>query len=147
MINRSIVRLLIYFLLLASLLFPLVVQSEEVIHEPQYLSKIVLCLDVEDYEPVYETTIFSIWDEKTVCWIRFNYQSQEPFMITWEWVGPEGRIYHTGELEMDAGDYYNYRTWYWISIQDFYAANLLGDWEVRVYVDDTLAAVKDFSLE
>jgi hypothetical protein len=145
--NRNIFRLTLYLLLLIGLFLPFITQAEEEIQESQYLSKAVLCKDVEEKEPVFETTSFRVWDEKAVSWIRFTYQSQEPFMITWEWVDPEGKIYHVGEIQMEAGDYKNYRTWYWINIQDHYAANLLGDWKIRISVDNILLAVKDFSIE
>ncbi len=118
----------------------------ELTPESQYLSKISLCKDVEEKNPIFETTSFSIWDEKIVCWLRFNYSSLEPFLITWEWEDPHGKIYHIGELEMEPGNYQNYRSWYWIGIRDRYAINIPGDWKVRVYIDDILVAVKNFTL-
>lgn len=146
MSSKKLFRVALYLLLLG-LCLPLMAQSEDVIQESQYLSKVVLCKDIEENEPILETTSFNVWDEKAVCWIRFNYQSQELFRITWEWIDPEGKIYHVGELEMEAGDYSNYRSWYWISIQDHTAANLLGAWKVRVYVDDIFLAMQDFKIE
>jgi len=145
--NRNIFRLTLYLLLLIGLFLPFIAQAEEVIQESQYLSKAVLCKDVEEKEPVFETTSFRVWDEKVVSWLRFTYDLPEPFKVTWEWVDPEGKIYHVGELEMEPGDYQNYRTWYWINIQDHYAAKLLGDWKVRIHIDNILVAVKDFTIE
>jgi hypothetical protein len=145
--NRIFIRLVLSFLLLLSLFFPLIVQAEDEVQSSQYLNKVVLCRDVKESEPVFETTSFRSWDEKAVAWIRFTYQSQEPFMITWEWVDPEGKIYHVGEIEMDSGEYKNYRTWYWISIWDHHAANILGDWKVRILVDENLLTIEEFSIE
>jgi len=145
--NRIFISLVLFFLLLIGLFLPLVVQAEDEIQGSQYLNKIVLCRDVKENEPVFETSSFRPWDEKVVAWIRFTYQSQEPFMISWEWVDPEGKIYHVGEIEMDSGEYTNYRTWYWISIWDHHAANILGDWKVRISVDENMMTIEEFSIE
>ena len=145
--NRNFIRLVLSFLLLLGLFLPLIVQAEDEVQDSQYLNKVVLCRDVKENEPVFETSSFRPWDEKAVAWIRFTYQSQEPFMISWEWVDPEGKIYHVGEIEMDSGEYTNYRTWYWISIWDHHAANILGDWKVRISVDKNLLTIEEFSIE
>ncbi len=124
------------------------VQAVELVHNSQYLKMISLCkdVDVEEKEPVLETTSFSVWDERVICWIRFNYSSSQAFDITWEWEDPKGNIYHTGKLEMEPGDYQNYRIWYGIGIQNHYAANLPGEWIIRVYLDDFVVAIKDFTI-
>ncbi len=145
--KKNIFGIILFFLLLIGLFFPLNIQAAEITQENQPLGEAVLCMDIEENEPVLETRSFRIWDEKAVCWIRFNYQSDEPFLINWEWINPKEEIYHTGEIEMEAGDYRGYRTWYWIGIEDHYAANLPGDWKVRVYIDDILLATKDFTIE
>ncbi len=145
--KRNIFGFTLYFILLISLMLPLISQAQDSTQEPQPLGESVICKDVEENDPVFETTSFRTWDEKAVCWIRFNYQSQEPFMITWEWIDPERRFYHIGEIEMEAGNYQNYRSWYWISIRDHHAANRLGKWEVRVYINDNFLAKKDFTIE
>lgn len=61
------------------------VQAVELVHNSQYLKMISLCkdVDVEEKEPVLETTSFSVWDERVICWIRFNYSSSQAFDITW----------------------------------------------------------------
>ena len=122
------------------------VQAEESVQDSQYLEMVSLCKDVEEKDPVFETTSFSIWDERVFCWIKFNYSSSEMFDITWEWEDSKGNIYHTGKLEMEPGDYQNYRIWYGIGIQDHYAANLPGEWTVRVYLNDFMVAAKDFTI-
>jgi len=145
--NRIFISLVLSFLLLLGLFLPLIVQAEDEVQDSQYLNKVVLCRDVKDNEPAFETSSFRPWDEKVVAWIRFTYQSQEPFMISWEWVDPKGKIYHVGEIEMDSGEYTNYRTWYWISIWDHYAANISGDWKVRISIDENLLTIEEFSIE
>ena len=133
-------------MLILLLIVPFSVQALESVQDSQYLKMISLCKDVEEKEPVLETTSFSVWDERVFCWIRFNYSSSEIFDITWEWEDPKGNIYHTGKLEMEPGDYQNYRTWYGIGIQDHYAVNLPGEWIVRVSLDDSVVAVKNFTI-
>lgn len=122
------------------------VQAVELAEGSQYLKMVSLCKDVEEKEPVLETTSFSVWDERAICWIRFNYSSHEAFDITWEWEDPKGNTYHTGNLEMEPGDYQNYRSWYGIGIQGHYAANLPGEWIVRVYLNDFVVAIKNFTI-
>lgn len=141
------IRLIFFVFLLIGLFFSLTSQAEEVVQDSQFLNKIILCRDVKENEPVYQTNTFSTWDEKVIAWISINYQSQEPFLITWEWLDPAGKIYHTGEIEMDSGNYNNYRSWYWISVWDHYAAKLPGEWEVRVYIDNILLDEKNFLIE
>jgi hypothetical protein len=68
-------------------------------------------------------------------------------LLNWEWIDPNGKIYHIGEVEMDSGNYHNYRSWYWISVWDHYAAKFPGEWKVRVYIKEILLAEKNFIIE
>jgi len=145
---KNIFKLKIFLLLLLTLCFTLNVYAAQTsIQESQYLVAANLCKDVQDKEPIDKTTFFYRMDEKVVCWIQFNYSSQYPFAITWEWLDPEGNKYHTGETEMEEGDYRGYRTWYWIGIRDHYAEKLLGRWKVNVYIDDILLATEEFNIQ
>jgi len=146
MINKKKPYVFCTFLLLLLMLGSLSVQAIELVQGSQYLKMISLCKDVEEKEPIFETKYFSISDERAVCWIRFNYSSSEIFEITWEWEDPSGNIYHNGKLEMEPGNYQNYRTWYEIGIKDHYARNLPGNWRVRVYLGDFVVAIKDFTI-
>ena len=143
------IGMILFAFLIISLFFSLACQAEEIVQEidSQFLNKIVLCRNIQENEPVFQTSTFRTWDDKAVAWISFNYHSQEPFLLTWEWIDPTGKIYHVGEIEMDSGNYRNYRSWYWISIWDHYATKLLGDWQVKVYVDEHLVALEEFSIE
>jgi len=47
-------------------------------------------------------------------------------------------------MEMEAGNYSNYRTWYWIKIKGNYAPQLPGEWKVKVYINDTFLAERNF---
>jgi len=146
------IGIILFAFLIISQFFSFASQVDEVAEvvqdlDSQFLNKIVLCRNVQENEPVFQTNAFRTWDDKAVAWISFNYQSEEPFMLTWEWIDPTGRIYHVGEIEMDSGNYPDYRSWYWISIWEHHAARLLGDWQVKVYIDEHLVAFEEFSIE
>ncbi len=145
--NNKNIGLILFVLLLIILSFSLFSQAQDVVQNAKIINKVVLCKDVKENEPLYETINFQTWDEKAVTWISFNYHSEEPFLITWEWVAPSGKIYHRGEIEMEAGNYKNYRSWYWIGIWEHYAAKLPGEWKVKVYIEDMLSAEKNFNIE
>ncbi|MEA3453919.1 MAG: hypothetical protein U9R12_03195, partial [Candidatus Caldatribacteriota bacterium] len=112
--------------------------------DSEYLQKIVLCKDILEKDPVRQTNFFFPQDEKVVTWLRFSYDYTEKFLLKWEWITPEGKLYHRGEVEMEAGSYINYRTWYWIKIRGNYASQLPGEWKVKVYINDIFLAERDF---
>ena len=59
-------------------------------------------------------------------------------------ITPQGTLYRRGELEMEAGSYTNYRTWYWIKIKEGYASKLSGEWKIRVYINDIFLGERNF---
>ena len=118
--------------------------AQEAAKDSQYLQKIALCKNIIEKDPLQETNFFSSQDEKVVSWLRFSYDSPENFTLRWEWISPQGKLYHRGEVEMEAGSYNNYRTWYWIKIRDRYASKLPGEWKVRVYINDIFLAERQF---
>jgi len=132
------------FVLIFLMIFSGVSIAQEAAKESEYLQKIALCKDVMEKNPLRETNFFFPQDEKVVTWIRFSYDSAEKFKLCWEWITPEGKLYHRGEVEMEAGNYINYRTWYWIKIGGNYASQLPGKWKVRVYINDIFLAEKNF---
>ncbi|MBA3062584.1 MAG: hypothetical protein FP833_06500, partial [Atribacteria sp.] len=113
--KRNIFRMELWlFVLIFLVIFSGVSIAQEVAKESEYLQKIALCKDVMEKNPLRETNFFFPQDEKVVTWLRFSYDSAEKFKLYWEWITPEGKLYHRGEVEMEAGNYINYRTWYWI---------------------------------
>jgi len=132
------------FILIFLVIFSGVSIAQEVVKDSEYLQKIALCKDVLEKNPLRETNFFFPRDEKVVTWLRFSYDSTEKFLLKWEWITPEGKLYHRGEVEMEAGNYINYRTWYWIKIKDRYVSQLPGEWKVRVYINDIFLAEKNF---
>jgi len=130
--------------LILLMIFSTAGMAQETAKDSQYLQKIALCKNIIEKNPLQETNFFSSQDEKVVSWVRFSYDSPENFTLRWEWISPQGQLYHRGEVEMEAGSYNNYRTWYWIKIRDRYASKLPGEWKVRVYINDIFLAERQF---
>ena len=143
--ERSYMRMEWLFVLISLIIiFSGVSVAQELAQESEYLQKIALCKDVLEKNPLRETNSFFPQDEKVVTWVKFSYDSPEKFVFRWEWITPQGKLYHRGEVEMEAGMYDNYRTWYWIKIKDRYASKLPGEWKVRVYINDIFLAERNF---
>ena len=132
------------FVLIFLIIFSGVSMAQEAAKDSEYLQKIVLCKDILEKNPLRQTNFFFPQDEKVVTWLRFSYDSPENFVLRWEWITPQGKLYHRGELEIEAGNYINYRTWYWIKIKGNYASQLPGEWKVKVYINDTFLAERNF---
>ena len=132
------------FIFICLMVFSVVGQAQELAQESEYLQKIAVCKDILEKNPLRESNLFVSQDEKVVSWFRFSYDSPEKFTLRWEWITPQGKLYHRGEVEMEAGSYDNYRTWYWIKIKDGYASRLPGEWKVKVYINDIFLAERNF---
>ncbi len=146
--KRSYVRIEVWlFILMFLLIFSGVCQGEELTPAQKYLQKISVCKDILEKNSAQETVFFTPQDEKVVTWFRFSYNSPEKFILRWEWITPQRELYHRGEVEMEAGEYKNYRTWYWIKIKDRYASKLIGEWKVKVYINDIFLVERYFFIE
>ena len=135
------------FALIFLMIFSGVSVAQEVAKESKYLQKIAICRDILEKNLAQETVFFTPQDEKVVTWFRFSYDATEKFMLRWEWVTPQGKLYHQGKVEMESGEYKNYRTWYWIRIKDRYASKLIGEWKVKVYINDIFLVERYFFIE
>ncbi|HZK40772.1 MAG TPA: hypothetical protein VFC91_04305 [Atribacterota bacterium] len=143
--ERNILRIKLWlFVLIFLIIFSGVSMAQEAAKDSEYLQKIVLCKDILEKNPLRQTNFFFPQDEKVVTWFRFSYDSPENFVLKWEWITPQGKLYHRGELEIEAGSYSNYRTWHWIKIKGNYASQLPGEWKVKVYINDTFLAERNF---
>ena len=143
--ERNILRIKLWlFVLIFLIIFSGVSTAQEAAKDSEYLQKIVLCKDILEKNPLRQTNFFFPQDEKVVIWFRFSYDSPENFVLRCEWIGPQGKLYHRGEVEMEADTYTNYRTWYWIKIKGNYASQLPGEWKVKVYINDIFLAERNF---
>ena len=122
----------------------LIAAQEPIISGEKYLQRFSICTDVLEKTPVLEKNIFSTLEEKVTAWFQFSYNTIEDFKLFWEWINPEGELYYRGEIEMKAGNYQSYRTWYWISIKDHYPSKYSGEWKVKIYLDNIFLSEKDF---
>ena len=146
--ERNVLRIKLWlFVLIFLVIFSGVSIAQETAKDSEYLQKITLCKDILEKNPVQETVFFTPQDEKVVTWLRFSYDSAEKFLLKWEWITPQGKLYHRGEVEMEADSYANYRTWYWIKIKGNYASQLPGEWKVRVYINDIFLTERYFFIE
>jgi hypothetical protein len=146
--KKNILRIKLWlFVLIFLIIFSGVSIAQEVAKDSEYLQKITLCKDILEKNPVPETVFFTPQDEKVVTWLRFSYDSADKFLLKWEWITPQGKLYHRGEVEMEAGTYTNYRIWYWIKIRGNYASQLSGEWKVRVYISDIFLTERYFFIE
>jgi len=132
------------FVLVFLIIFSGVSMAQEAAKDSENLQKIALCKDILEKNPLRQTNFFLPQDEKVVTWLRFSYDSPDNFVLRWEWITPQGKLYHRGEVEMEAGTYTNYRTWYWIKIKGNYASQLHGEWKVKVYVNNIFLTEKNF---
>jgi len=143
--KRNIFRIELWlFALIFLMIFSGTNMAQEEAKDSEYLQKIALCKDILEKNPLRVTNSFFPQDEKVVTWLRFSYDSAEKFILKWEWITPQGKLYHRGEVEMESGSYINYRTWYWIKIKGNYASQLPGEWKVRVYINDISLAERNF---
>ena len=71
--------------------------------------------------------------------------------IRWEWINPNGEIYHSTEslpIKASPGKYIKEGTvWHKISVNGEKAESLPGKWFVNVYVDNMLKARDTFTIE
>jgi len=143
--KRNIFRVELWlFILIFLMIFSGASMAQEAAKDSEYLQKIALCKDILDKNPLRGANFFFPQDEKVVTWLRFSYDSSEKYLLKWEWITPQGKLYHRGEMEMEAGSYTNYRTWYWIKIKGNYASQLPGEWKVKVSINDIFLAERNF---
>jgi len=139
-------RMQFVFIFLILLTFPIWANAQEsAISGEVRLHRLSLCTDVIEKNPSLEKNFFSSRDEKIVAWFQFSYFTPEDFIISWEWINPAGKLYHRGDLEMKAGNYQQYRTWYWINIKKrFSDSTFPGEWRIRILMNDKLLSEKRF---
>jgi len=132
------------FTLLFLLISAGVFTGQEAIEGLEFLKDMAIGKDVQENELTQLVNFFFPQEGKAVCWIKFSYTSREEFFLRWEWINPQGKRYCLGEVKMEAGDYNNYRSWYWIKIKDRPASQLFGEWKVKVYINDLFLGEKSF---
>jgi uncharacterized protein YcfL len=99
--------------------------------------------------PSDPTTNFTIKDSEAVALLNFE-DISENINIRWEWYDPNGTLYDSTNnfpINVTEGKYLKEATaWHNLIIKGDDAANLLGEWEVKVYVNNELYQSQTFNL-
>ena len=100
-------------------------------------------------DPQEVTDIFSSDDPQAVMWIKLGDVAGR-HTLRWEWYDPEGMLYQCTEavsINNDGRARPYITSWHKIAIKDEKAASLPGTWQVKVFLDDKLAANKSFEIK
>ncbi len=100
-------------------------------------------------DPQEVTDIFSSDDPQAVMWVKLGDVAGR-HTLRWEWYDPEGLLYQCTEavsINNDGKARPYITSWHKIAIKDEKAASLPGTWQVKVFLDDKLAANKSFEIK
>ena len=101
-------------------------------------------------KPSEATSTFSTEDPEVIAHVKFENISGK-HTLRWEWVDPNGKFYYsTGHhpVRVSEGKYQKEVTaWNKMFVRGEKAADLLGDWQVKVYLDDDLLTSSNFRIE
>lgn len=120
---------------------------------PPKFQGMVLSKDVDDSGkmgvPIEKTNSFNIEDEHVIALVSLKNLSGTHH-LRWEWVDPNGKVYMTTDncpISATEGKYLPKVTaWHRISLRDEAAADIPGQWFVKLYIDDELMDTKSFML-
>ena len=100
--------------------------------------------------PIEPTLTFTTEDSEAISYVKLKNLAGE-HKLRWDWIGPKGEIYSS------SGDYVlkaskgRYReevvAWHKLSIRGAMASPSPGDWQIRIYLDDTLIIQKGFTIQ
>jgi len=113
----------------------------------------VLAKDVDKYQassvPLNEADTFTANDAQAVMWVKIG-DISGAHRLRWEWYDPSGKLYYrTPEYRINAdGKRRDQSTsWHKIAIRDDSAASLPGQWLVKVFLDNSPIAAKNFQIK
>jgi hypothetical protein len=99
--------------------------------------------------PLEVTQRFSTADKEVYAHLAFENLFGD-HKVRWEWYDPKGSLYYATDntpLNVSSGNYLKKCTaWHKITINGNQAADMPGDWEVRVFFDNDLMESKKFSI-
>jgi hypothetical protein len=101
------------------------------------------CKDVQNNEPVEETETFTTDDDRVYAWTAWEGASG-PHTIRWEWYRPDGALFGATDYDFDYTPYSLAYLWGWASVSCM--SNHLGQWSVKVYMDDSYVETLHFML-
>jgi hypothetical protein len=99
--------------------------------------------------PLEPTNIFSTQDSEVIAHLKFDNLAGK-HRLRWDWYGPDGKLYYsTGNfpVKTSKGKYLTEATvWHGLSVRGDKASYLPGEWEVKVFLDNSFLESKQFQL-
>src|SRR4030067_1857137 len=100
--------------------------------------------------PIEPTLIFTTEDSEAISYVKLKNLTGE-HKLRWDWIGPKGEIYSSSgdyALKTSKGRYREeVVAWHKLSIRGDSAFHFPGEWQIMVYLDDTLIIQKGFTIE
>ena len=106
-------------------------------------------IDIKDNTaiPLNPTLTFSTEDREVIASVKLTNLTGR-HLLRWDWIDPEGKLYYSTDdypLNTPEGKYKEeVSVWHRLSIKGDRVSNYPGDWQVNVYLDDSLIVSKDF---
>jgi hypothetical protein len=101
-------------------------------------------------KPSEATSTFFTEDPEVIAHVKFENISGR-HNLNWEWYDPNGKLYYSPgnhPLRVSEGKYQPVATaWNKMFVRGEKAADLLGDWQVKVYLDNEHLTTKNFRIE
>jgi tetratricopeptide (TPR) repeat protein len=102
---------------------------------------------------ITRTREFSVDDNKAYSWLSLG--NVAPNAVWWYWYSPAGNLMQTDRIDIPAptngasnlvGSWSAYNVWSHMDIAGHYAANLSGDWHVKVFLQGSNILTEYFSV-
>ncbi|OGW16033.1 MAG: hypothetical protein A2035_00615 [Nitrospirae bacterium GWA2_42_11] len=118
------------------------------------LEKVVISrgIDIKDNTaiPLNPTLTFSTEDREVIASVKLTNLTGR-HLLRWDWIDPEDKLYYSTDdypLNTPEGKYKEeVSAWHRLSIKGDRVSEYPGDWQVNVYLDDSLIVSKDFKIE
>ena len=113
--------------------------------------KAVTCKNISrgrEVRPIDETEVFTIQDKQAVMWIKLK-GLRGKHTLRWKWYDPQGNLY-TDSKDFPIGsedlEYQAAILWHKIGIFGEKAANMTGEWQVVISLENNHLITKDFKI-
>jgi len=116
--------------------------------EAIFISNYDFCSEIIEGKPVDSKLKFSNNDERIYIYLTIE-EYQKEHTISWEWIQPDGELYDTVELDLQAAIDLGYKTirdyhvWAWVNTSTL-DNSLNGIWKINIYVDDDIVLTRQF---
>ncbi len=116
--------------------------------EVLFISDYAFCSEISDGKPVDSKQRFSKKDEKIYIHLTIE-EYQKEHTLSWEWVQPNGELFDTLNLDLEAAADLGYKTirdyfvWSWLNTSSL-DDSMKGIWIINVYVDDKIVLTRQF---